>query len=122
MAHNYQRVLTRFLKASTRVTYQEVKEYLEDRDSLKMFATAVKLAGKKPGVKMFHDRAFIHSVKAAGFPRSDVQEWNTQLVAAHVAGFLELARADLVGAMDRRDIDASEIEYNGSTFNFITMR
>lgn len=118
---NPQKVLSRFLKASVRVSFKDVKEYLEDKDSLKMFASAVKIAAKKPGVKRFHEKVFIHSVKQVGFPRSDIQEWNTQLVAAHIAGFVELSRADLVGAMDRRDVDDSEIDYNGATFNFISL-
>lgn len=112
---------SRVRTAATRITYQDVKEHLEDKDSLRDFAVAVKSVAKRPGVKKFHNRAFIHSVKEIGFPRSDPREFCARLVAAQIAGLLELARADLVGAMDRKDIDASEIAYSGTTYNFIVL-
>ncbi len=41
------------------------------------------------------------------------------LVSANSERQLDLARADLVGAMDRRLVAESEIEDLGSTFHFV---
>ncbi|HEY6175218.1 MAG TPA: hypothetical protein VIX73_12260, partial [Kofleriaceae bacterium] len=46
-------------------------------------------------------------------------EFKTRLVAAHRAGELALARADLVAAMDPGLVAASEIAADGASFHFI---
>jgi hypothetical protein len=46
-------------------------------------------------------------------------EFKTRLVAAHRAGELALARADLVAAMDPALVAASEIAADGASFHFI---
>jgi hypothetical protein len=46
-------------------------------------------------------------------------QFKAQLVAANQRGALALARADLVGAMDPREVAASEIRDLSSTFHFV---
>jgi hypothetical protein len=46
-------------------------------------------------------------------------EFKARLVAAHKAGELELARADLVAAMDPALVAASEIAADGASFHFL---
>ncbi|HEX7842885.1 MAG TPA: hypothetical protein VF469_35670, partial [Kofleriaceae bacterium] len=46
-------------------------------------------------------------------------EFKSRLVAAHRAGELELARADLVAAMDPALVAASEIAADGASFHFL---
>jgi hypothetical protein len=48
-----------------------------------------------------------------------LDEFKTRLVAAHRAGDLRLARADLVAAMDPELVAASEISADGASFHFI---
>lgn len=119
------RVVARFLRMArtpTRIKYDDLKEYWDDLDDLKNFASAVEKVAKQPGTKKFHDdRAFIGSIKERGFPRSDRQTFDTKLVAAHVKGLLRLTRADLVGAMDLRDVEDSEVQYQSATFNFVAI-
>jgi CheY-like chemotaxis protein len=46
-------------------------------------------------------------------------EFKRELVAANRFGGITLARADLVGAMDRQEVAQSEIEDRGATFHFV---
>jgi hypothetical protein len=46
-------------------------------------------------------------------------EFKRQLFAAHRAGLLQLARADLVAAMDPAAVAASETQVDGATFHFV---
>jgi len=48
--------------------------------------------------------------------------FKTRLVAAHRAGELALARADLVAAMDPALVAASEIAADGASFHFIVLK
>jgi hypothetical protein len=48
-----------------------------------------------------------------------LDELKARLVAAHRAGELVLARADLVAAMDPALVAASEITTDGASFHFI---
>jgi hypothetical protein len=49
-------------------------------------------------------------------------EFKARLVAAHRAGELALARADLVAAMDPALVAASEIAVDGASFHFIVLK
>jgi len=53
-----------------------------------------------------------------GFDES-LADFKKRLVAAHRAGLLTLARADLVEAMDRWDVAKSEAAYLSATYHFI---
>ena len=48
-----------------------------------------------------------------------LDDFKTRLVAAHRAGELQLARADLVAAMDPALVAASEIAVDGASFHFV---
>lgn len=48
-----------------------------------------------------------------------LDEFKTRLVRAHRDGDVELARADLVGALDPRLVSASETTADGTSFHFI---
>ena len=48
-----------------------------------------------------------------------IEQFKNWLVAAQRDGVLQLARADLVGAMDPRLVRESEIQSLGSTFHFV---
>ena len=52
-------------------------------------------------------------------PAMTINDFKNRLVEAHRRGRLELARADLVAAMDRNDVLASETRYLNGTFHFI---
>lgn len=66
-------------------------------------------------------KVFIRDVqKALGIKAEDKAKFHTALVEANRRGLLDLSRADLVGAMDPRQVAESEVADMGSTFNFIT--
>ena len=48
-----------------------------------------------------------------------LDDFKARLVAAHRAGELTLARADLVAAMDPALVAASEIAADGASFHFL---
>jgi hypothetical protein len=54
--------------------------------------------------------------KAGDLSLDDFKRW---LVSANRDGKLVLARADLIGAMDARQVSASEINDRGATFHFV---
>lgn len=56
---------------------------------------------------------------AARWSAVSLDELKRRLVAAHRAGELVLARADLVAAMDPELVSASEIAADGATFHFV---
>ena len=94
--------------------------------SLADFAAAVREAAGMPTVARFHDRAYIGSVwdhlrgrGPAG--HLTLPEFKQLLVAAHRDGLLRITRADLVGAMDRDEVDRSEARYRDATFHFVAL-
>jgi len=54
-----------------------------------------------------------------GFRVGDDHAFKGRLVAVHRKQLLSLSRADLVEAMDPKDVDASEASYMSSTFHFV---
>jgi hypothetical protein len=60
--------------------------------------------------------------EGSSFPGLTLDGFKSRLVAANRQQQLTLARADLVGAMDPREVAASEIRYLNSTFHFVLDR
>ena len=93
-------------------------------------ALIVDTALNNPNVKYFGRRkAFVSSVWEAIKAHPDVRaarmtlaSFKAQLLACNTSDLLELARADLVAAMDRADIDASVINDRFTTWHFIVNR
>jgi hypothetical protein len=99
---------------------------VDSEASIEDFARAVNRAARARGVKRFHDdRAYISSVYQYMARRGElggsVDRFKRRLVEAHQAGLLRITRADLVGAMDRKEVDRSEIQYLNSTFHFVAI-
>ncbi len=70
------------------------------------------------------DKVFISAIwrKLEQDPRfhgMTLPQFKRQLIAANRSRVLDLARADLVGAMDRSEVDTSEIQDMGSEFHFV---
>jgi hypothetical protein len=99
----------------------------DDPDALRVLAAAVVKAARAPQVARFHDdRAFIGSVwqhmrGKAPVGSMSLEEFKEQLVTAHRAGLLRMTRADLVGAMDVKEVERSEARYLGATFHFVAL-
>lgn len=73
------------------------------------------------------DKVFVSAIgrrlEASGvFPGLTLDRLKTWLVTANRNRQLTLARADLVGAMDPREVAASEIRYLNATFHFVLDR
>jgi hypothetical protein len=89
------------------------------------FAAAVRaaVAGLRDG--LFGERkAFIAAAWQAlrqrvGWHELDLPTFKAKLLDAHRAGALQLARADLVAAMDPMMVASSEVAGHGATFHFI---
>jgi hypothetical protein len=86
---------------------------------------AVRSAARDARDGVFGDRkVFISSVWHAlrampPWSQLDLDEFKARLVSAHRQRELELARADLVAAMDPTLVAASETQTDGATFHFI---
>jgi hypothetical protein len=95
--------------------------------TLAEFARAVIEAAKSPKVARFHsDRAFIGSIwehMRGARPIFDMslEEFKHKLVQAHRARLLRITRADLVAAMDPREVERSEARYQDATFHFVAL-
>lgn len=70
-----------------------------------------------------HDKVFISHVLRQltdeGARVNDAGEFKERLVSVHRHRLLSLSRADLVEAMDPRDVAASETRYLNATFHFV---
>jgi len=84
-------------------------------------------AMRSPAARTFgDDKVFIGSVweqlkRKSPFREMGREAFNRLLLHAHHAGDLRMARADLVSAMDRRDVDDSEIAHMNATFHFLAI-
>lgn len=90
------------------------------------FARAVQAAARAATTGRFGDRkVFVSAIWEGlrGRPEAPASlgELKHQLLAAHRAGALELARADLVAAMDPALVAASEILADGASFHFVVL-
>lgn len=89
------------------------------------FVLRVQAAARGPGARRYgDDKVFIGSVWQALRAEPEIAElgeagFKRQLVEAHRRGALVLARADLVAAMDPRDVRASETKHRDATYHFI---
>jgi hypothetical protein len=85
----------------------------------------IRAAASGTGARRFGpDKVFIASVWESLRNDPDVsalgeQGFKRALVEAHRAGTLVLSRADLIAAMDPRDVAASEIRHLNATYHFI---
>lgn len=90
------------------------------------FATAVRSAARTvdPSGWFGPSKCFISAVFAAMLLSGiceDYPSFRRELLAAHRAGELSLARADLVAAMDGDLVASSEVAADGATFHFVVM-
>ncbi|MEZ4360455.1 MAG: hypothetical protein R3B48_09755 [Kofleriaceae bacterium] len=69
--------------------------------------------------KVFISAAWEDLRRAPAWRQLSLEAFKAELLAAHRAGQLALARADLVAAMDPSLVERSEIEASGATFHFI---
>lgn len=87
-------------------------------------AALTQLAIISPHVCRFGRKSFLASVfelyRTSG-GNLERGAWNDALIEAHRAGHLRLSRADLVPAMDREMVDASEVCYGNATFHFVQL-
>ena len=83
-------------------------------------------AAEGPDARQFGpNKVFIGSVWRALATDPELSElgeaaFKRQLVEAHRRGLLVLSRADLVSAMDPKDVAASEIQHQNATYHFIS--
>ena len=69
--------------------------------------------------KVFISHVFRRLVSEGAIP-DDADAFKDRLISIHRnSDLLSLSRADLVGAMDPKDVDSSEATYLGTTFHFI---
>jgi hypothetical protein len=110
----------KYMNNAMTVTAAEMTEYTTDE--LVAFASAVKTAAAaRNTAKYYGEMAFISSIKAEWFPRSDAHDFAVKLVACLQAGLLRLSRADLVGAMDGTMVMASEVTYQRACWHFVVV-
>ena len=85
------------------------------------FAAHVKLAARTVGKGgRFGDRkVFINHVHRQGFNSASLESFKAKLVQAHQQGLLVLARADLVQAMNPKDVQESETHHMHAVFHFV---
>jgi hypothetical protein len=89
------------------------------------FARRVRAAADDPQARRYGDnKVFIGSVWQALRADSEIGKlgeagFKRRLVEAHRRGALVLGRADLVAAMDPRDVHASETRHQDATYHFI---
>lgn len=92
-------------------------------DDLATFARQVIAAAEASKTGWFGDnKVFIsHVWRQMREPGGDMDAFKARLVDAHRAALLTLSRADLVGAMDPKDVDESETHYLSATFHFVRL-
>jgi hypothetical protein len=95
------------------------------QEALGRFVRRVQLAADSPEARHFGpEKVFIGSVWQALAAEPDMAQlgengFKRLLVEAHRQGSLVLAQADLVAAMDPRDVRASETKHHNATYHFI---
>jgi hypothetical protein len=100
----------------------EARAEPDSTSDLGAFSTKVIQVALTPQCKKFHgDRAFIGSVKQLGFSQMPRAKFDSMLIEAHRKGLLRLTRADLVGAMDPNDVRNSEVTWQNTSFNFVSL-
>jgi hypothetical protein len=95
---------------------------LKDSDFAKLVLAAARASktGRFGSNKVFISHV-LRQLAAEGYAVGDAEAVKARLVAAHRAGLLSLARADLVEAMAPGDVDASETRHGSATFHFVRL-
>lgn len=91
------------------------------------FAAAVREAAARATDGVVGHKVFIAAVwrqlrGRPGYARLSLDDFKRQLVAAHQAGQVALARADLVAAMDPAELAASQIDHLEAQYHFVERR
>lgn len=84
-------------------------------------------AAAPPSARFGADKVFVSAIwrtldGRGPFARWTLDQFKAWLVTANQGQLLTLARADLVGAMDPREVAASEIRFLNATFHFVLDR
>lgn len=109
-------------------TEESSADLQEEAFDLGVFAREVLSAAAASSSGWFgEDKVFISHVWASyahrpGSRVRDLDAFKHRLVEAHRANLLTLIRADLVEAMDPKDVAASETRYLNATFHFLRCR
>jgi len=108
--------------ATARAPEPEPTAPLDNRAFAAMIIDAIHAVG--PDGRFGPYKVFVSAIwrQLAHDPRRDgmtLDELKQRLLAANRASLLDLARADLVGAMDRDDVAMSEITDRGASFHFV---
>lgn len=92
-----------------------------DADEPARFAATVKAAATRAMTGTFGDRkVFIASLwRDSAFVGIPLDQFKARLLAAHQAGAIRLARADLVAAMDPALVRESELPHLEATYHFV---
>jgi hypothetical protein len=69
--------------------------------------------------KVFISEIWLRLSREPRFRATNLSEFKDALLDANREGMLDLARADMVGAMDRRQVSESEIVDRGASFHFV---
>lgn len=82
---------------------------------------AVAVIGHSANQRVGTRKVFLAAVHAAlgGEGAIDLEAFKRRMVTAHQAGLLVLARADMVAAMPRAAVAASEVSEGGAEFHFV---
>lgn len=111
-----------------RLTRHARRRAPDSRSKLQKFAERVKKVGEKIASGPSRDTAtfggykvFIHAVWSVGKFKDTLGEFKQKLVEAQRAGLVELARADLVSAMNPYDVKRSNTENGNATYNFVVL-
>jgi hypothetical protein len=103
---------------------QSSKVISPDALPLETFATMVRRAASEASEGVFGRRKVFISrlweqLRAEPAGATSLDEFKRRLVSAHKAGLLTLARADLVAAMDPRDVANSETRHLEARYHFV---
>ncbi len=114
--------------AKARAT-QETRNEREERDQLLVEMLARKLLDTAVRTAPASDRYGPHKVfvsrlwdRIGGDLRMTLPQFKAWLITLNRTEAADLARADLVGAMNPRDVERSEINDHGATFHFVLDR
>lgn len=110
-------------------TSRETQSEREERNRILVEMLALKLLDTAVRTAPASDRYGPHKVfvsrlwdRIGGDLRMTLPQFKAWLVALNRTGAADLARADLVGAMNPRDVERSEINDHGATFHFVLDR
>lgn len=124
----HEAVLKGWLERSTNSNPQErisIEESAREDFDLATFAVTVRAGALRcPSGRFGDNKVFISHVwsclrEETPFRHFDLESFKENLLKAHLAGLLQLERADLVQAMEPADVRESEIAYLNATFHFV---